>query len=210
MKKKYLLRGIGIGLIIGMAVSYTAFKTGNYVESSSTEATTSISADVKTEEAKPDKTEAATEKATEAAKTTEASKSTEDAKAKKAEEEKKAKEEAAKKAEEEKKAKEEAAKKAEKEKKAKEEAAKKAEEEKKAKEEEKKSGETVEVEITRGMTSERIARTLEKAGVIESASDYDSWLKKNRYSNKLHVGTFTLTKGMSYEDITKELTTKGY
>ena len=80
----------------------------------------------------------------------------------------------------------------------------------KAKEEEKKSGETVEVEITRGMTSERIARTLEKAGVIESASDYDSWLKKNRYSNKLHVGTFTLTKGMSYEDITKELTTKGY
>ena len=196
MKKKYLLRGIGIGLIIGMAVSYTAFKTGNYVESSSTEATTSISADVKTEEAKPDKTEAATEKATEAAKTTEASKSTEDAKAKKAEEEKKAKEEAAKKAEEEKKAKEEAA--------------KKAEEEKKAKEEEKKSGETVEVEITRGMTSERIARTLEKAGVIESASDYDSWLKKNRYSNKLHVGTFTLTKGMSYEDITKELTTKGY
>ena len=197
MKKKYLLRGIGIGLIIGMAVSYTAFKTGNYVESSSTEATTSISADVKTEEAKPDKTEAASEKATEAAKTTEASKSTEDAKAKKAEEEKKAKEEAAKKAEEEKKAKEEAAKKAEEEKKAKE-------------EEEKKSGETVEVEITRGMTSERIARTLEKAGVIESASDYDSWLKKNRYSNKLHVGTFTLTKGMSYEDITKELTTKGY
>ena len=169
MKKKYLLRGIGIGLIIGMAVSYTAFKTGNYVESSSTEATTSISSDVKTEEAKPEKTEAATEKATEAAKTTEASKSTEDAKAKKAEEEKKAKEE-----------------------------------------EEKKSGETVEVEITRGMTSERIARTLEKAGVIESASDYDSWLKKNRYSNKLHVGTFTLTKGMSYEDITKELTTKGY
>ena len=197
MKKKYLLRGIGIGLIIGMAVSYTAFKTGNYVESSSTEATTSISADVKTEEAKPDKTEAASEKATEAAKTTETSKSTEDAKAKKAEEEKKAKEEAAKKAEEEKKAKEEAAKKAEEEKKAKE-------------EEEKKSGETVEVEITRGMTSERIARTLEKAGVIESASDYDSWLKKNRYSNKLHVGTFTLTKGMSYEDITKELTTKGY
>ena len=183
MKKKYLLRGIGIGLIIGMAVSYTAFKTGNYVESSSTEATTSISADVKTEEAKPDKTEAASEKATEAAKTTETSKSTEDAKAKKAEEEKKAKEEAAKKAEEDKKAKEE---------------------------EEKKSGETVEVEITRGMTSERIARTLEKAGVIESASDYDSWLKKNRYSNKLHVGTFTLTKGMSYEDITKELTTKGY
>ena len=205
MKKKYLLRGIGIGLIIGMAVSYTAFKTGNYVESSSTEATTSISADVKTEEAKPEKTEAASEKATEAAKTTEASKSTEDAKAKKAEEEKKAKEEAAKKAEEEKKAKEEAAKKAEEEKKAKEEAAKKAKEE-----EEKKSGETVEVEITRGMTSERIARTLEKAGVIESASDYDSWLKKNRYSNKLHVGTFTLTKGMSYEDITKELTTKGY
>ena len=32
MKKKYLLRGIGIGLIIGMAVSYTAFKTGDYTD----------------------------------------------------------------------------------------------------------------------------------------------------------------------------------
>ena len=32
MKRKYLLRGIGIGLIIGMLVSYTAFKTGDYTD----------------------------------------------------------------------------------------------------------------------------------------------------------------------------------
>ena len=96
--KRNLLRGIGIGLVIGVMVSYTAFKTGNYDSSAST---------------------------TESSEATGAEKGSEEA-TKKIEEEKKASEEAAKKAAEEQKASEEAAKKAAEEQKASEEAAKKA------------------------------------------------------------------------------------
>ena len=179
MNRKYLLRGIGIGLCIGVAVSYTAFKTGNYV--SGNESGTS--------------TEQTTDPGT---------KSSEE-QAKKEEEAKKASEEQAKKEEEEKKKAEEEQKKKEEEEKKKAE-----EEEKKRKEEEAKQGESVDVTVTRGMTSEKISRLLQDSGIIDDAKDFDKWLKKNNYSNKLHVGTFTLKKGMSYEDITKKLTTEGY
>ena len=43
MKRKYLLRGIGIGLIIGVLVSYTAFKTGDYEKASAGSGTTEVS-----------------------------------------------------------------------------------------------------------------------------------------------------------------------
>lgn len=53
MNRKYLLRGIGIGLIIGCLVTYTAFRTGNYTESNGTVATEDASRkkEVKTTEA---------------------------------------------------------------------------------------------------------------------------------------------------------------
>ena len=227
MKRKYLLRGIGIGLIIGVCVTYTAFKTGDYGEaksSTSTEAVQNPDEDKKkAEEAKKASEEAAKKAEEEAKKKAEAEKKEEEAK-KASEEAKKAEEEAKKKAEEEKKEKEAKKKASEEAKKTEEKTEKKTEkktEEKTEKKTEKKSeattekkedpsGEAVEVTIERGMTSEKIARKLQEAGIVESASDFDSWLKRKRYSNKLHVGTFTLTPGMDYEDIATELTTKGY
>ena len=65
MNRKYLLRGIGIGLIIGCLVTYTAFRTGNYIKSNGTVATADASA--KTTEAttaKATTTEATTTEAT--------------------------------------------------------------------------------------------------------------------------------------------------
>ena len=221
MKRKYLLRGIGIGLIIGVCVTYTAFKTGDYGEaksSTSTEAVQNPDEDTKkAEEAKKASEEAAKKAEEEAKKKAEAEKKEEEAK-KASEEAKKAEEEAKKKAEEEKKEKEakkkaseEAGKTEEKtekktEKKTEEKTEKKTEEKTEKKSEattEKKedpSGEAVEVTIERGMTSEKIARKLQEAGIVESASDFDSWLKRKRYSNKLHVGTFTLTEKMNIEE----------
>lgn len=55
MNRKYLLRGIGIGLIIGCLVTYTAFRTGNYTESNGT---------VASEDASPKKEEVKTTEAT--------------------------------------------------------------------------------------------------------------------------------------------------
>ena len=222
MNRKYLLRGIGIGLCIGVAVSYTAFKTGNYVSGNesgtSTEQTTDPGTKSSEEQAK--KEEEAKKASEEAARKEEEAKKASEEAARKEEEAKKASEEQAKKEEEEKKKaeeeqkkkEEEEKKKAEEEQKKKEEEEKKKaeEEEKKRKEEEAKQGESVDVTVTRGMTSEKISRLLQDSGIIDDAKDFDKWLKKNNYSNKLHVGTFTLKKGMSYEDITKKLTTEGY
>ena len=63
--------------------------------------------------------------------------------------------------------------------------------------------------MLRGMTSEKIARLLEENGLVDSAKDFDKWLKNNKYSNKLHCGTMQLKKGMTYEELAKELTTQG-
>ena len=74
MNRKYLLRGIGIGLIIGCLVTYTAFRTGNYTESNGTVATEDASRkkeEVKTTEATTAET-ATTEAPTTEAPTTEA------------------------------------------------------------------------------------------------------------------------------------------
>ena len=161
MKRKYLLRGIGIGLCIGVAVSYTAFKTGNYVSGS--ESSTS------TEQMTEDPTKASEEKAKQ------------EAEAQKASEEK-----------------------------AKQEAEQKASEEKaKQEEEQKNQGQTVEIEVKRGMSSEKIARLLQENGLVDNAADFDKWLKNNKYSNKLHCGTMTIKKGLTYEELAKELTTQG-
>ena len=157
MKRKYLLRGIGIGLCIGVAVSYTAFKTGNYVSGS--ESSTS------TEQMTEDPTKASEEQAKQEA---EAQKAKQEAEAQKASEEK-AKQE----------------------------------------EEQKNQGQTVEIEVKRGMSSEKIARLLQENGLVDNAADFDKWLKNNKYSNKLHCGTMTIKKGLTYEELAKELTTQG-
>ena len=162
MKRKYLLRGIGIGLCIGVAVSYTAFKTGNYVSGS--ESSTS------TEQMTEDPTKASEEQAKQ------------EAEAQKASEEK-AKQEA--------------------------EAQKASEEKAKQEEEQKNQGQTVEIEVKRGMSSEKIARLLQENGLVDNAADFDKWLKNNKYSNKLHCGTMTIKKGLTYEELAKELTTQG-
>lgn len=78
MNRKYLLRGIGIGLIIGCLVTYTAFRTGNYIKSNGTVATADASA--KTTEAttaKATTTEATTTEATTTEATTTEAKTTE-------------------------------------------------------------------------------------------------------------------------------------
>ena len=130
--------------------------------------------------------------------------------AKKAEEEakKKEEEEAKKKAEEEakKKEEEEAKKKAEEEakKKEEEEAKKKAEEEAKKKEQTP-TGETVTITVKSGQFSESVAKACESAGLVTSATEFDNFLCKNGYANRISVGDHVIAKGASFEEIAKAL-----
>lgn len=64
------------------------------------------------------------------------------------------------------------------------------------------------VTVTGGMTSESISSALANAGVVDDASKFNSYLVANGYDMKLETGSFEFTAGMSYEDIAKILTQK--
>lgn len=64
------------------------------------------------------------------------------------------------------------------------------------------------VTISSGMSSEAIASALANAGLVDDASKFNSFLVANGYDMKLETGNFSLETGMSYEEIAKILTTK--
>ena len=57
------------------------------------------------------------------------------------------------------------------------------------------------VTISSGMSSEAIASALANAGLVDDASKFNSFLVANGYDMKLETGNFSLETGMSYEEI---------
>ena len=62
-------------------------------------------------------------------------------------------------------------------------------------------GKTVTITIKGGATSYPVCQELQELGLIEDATDFDNYLIKNGYANRISVGTHTLKIGMSYEEI---------
>ena len=60
---------------------------------------------------------------------------------------------------------------------------------------------TVTITIKGGSTSYPVCQKLQELGVIQDATDFDNYLIKNGYANRIRVGTHTLTIGMNYEEI---------
>lgn len=60
---------------------------------------------------------------------------------------------------------------------------------------------TVTITIRGGMSSYPVCQMLQELGMIKDASDFDNYLIKNGYANRISVGTHTLTIGMTYEEI---------
>lgn len=71
-----------------------------------------------------------------------------------------------------------------------------------------KTTETITLEIAKGTTSDGVAGLLARAGVIDSASDFDDYLCRNRYDKKIHSGIFKIPPGASYQEIA-DIITKG-
>ncbi|MBE5887300.1 MAG: endolytic transglycosylase MltG [Lachnospiraceae bacterium] len=59
-----------------------------------------------------------------------------------------------------------------------------------------------------GDTPRMIANELFENGMIDSASKFRKYLADNKYAGKLRSGTYTITKGMTYEEIAKMITKK--
>lgn len=64
------------------------------------------------------------------------------------------------------------------------------------------------VTVTGGMSSETISLALSTAGVVDDATKFNSYLVANGYDMKLETGSFEFTSGMSYEEIARILTQK--
>lgn len=66
----------------------------------------------------------------------------------------------------------------------------------------------VSITIVSGDGSYTVAKKLEEAGVVFSASDYDDYLCQNGYDKRLRTGTFQIPKGASNEQIAKIVTSQ--
>ena len=64
------------------------------------------------------------------------------------------------------------------------------------------------ITVSGGMSSETIPSLLEDAGLVDSASKFNSFLVQNGYDKKLETGSFDISGGMTYEEIAGILTTK--
>ena len=69
---------------------------------------------------------------------------------------------------------------------------------------------TLKFTITKGMTSETFAKALERYGIIDDWQALNSYIGRHGYSEKIQIGTFTFTKGMSYDAICRKVMGKNY
>lgn len=68
--------------------------------------------------------------------------------------------------------------------------------------------ETVIITIRSGASSTSVSEDLEKAGLVEDAGKYDSYLCDNGYSRVISVGTYEIPLNSSEEEIAKIITRK--
>ena len=68
----------------------------------------------------------------------------------------------------------------------------------------------VTITVAKGMLSEGVCQALQKYGVVDNWEALNSYLSRNKLTDKIQTGTFTFTKGMSYEEIGKKLTGKDH
>lgn len=63
----------------------------------------------------------------------------------------------------------------------------------------------VEIKIVRGDDSGTVARKLQVAGLVDNASEYDAYLMQHGYDKKISVGTVTIVKGSSWQEIAEKI-----
>lgn len=66
-------------------------------------------------------------------------------------------------------------------------------------------GETVEFTISRGETSSIISNHLQEQGIVDNAEAFDKFLTLSNDDNFLQPGTYTITKGSTFEEIANAL-----
>jgi len=60
--------------------------------------------------------------------------------------------------------------------------------------------------VASGYSSDRVAKILEDAGVVDSAAAFDKYLCNNGYDHRISTGNFLIPAGSDYESIAKQIT----
>jgi len=60
---------------------------------------------------------------------------------------------------------------------------------------------SVSFKVTAGESSSKVAENLYRAGLIDNPSAFNTYLEQNGYDNTIHVGTFNIPEGSTYEQI---------
>lgn len=64
----------------------------------------------------------------------------------------------------------------------------------------------ISVKVEKGMTARKVAERLESVGIIADAEDFIKYLVKEKLADSINVGTFSIPKGAGYSEIGKILT----
>ena len=67
-------------------------------------------------------------------------------------------------------------------------------------------GTVVTIEIERGESSEAVSRRLADEGLIEDADEFNRYLRKNKLTKVIYVGTFEIEMGTDMEEIARIIT----
>lgn len=60
--------------------------------------------------------------------------------------------------------------------------------------------------ISAGEWSSDVSKKLASMGIVKNATDFDKYLEKNGYSDSISAGTYTVSKGDSYQELAKKIT----
>lgn len=62
------------------------------------------------------------------------------------------------------------------------------------------------ITVERGATASRVAEQLEKAGAVSSAAEFVQYLRNEKLTDFINIGTFTIPRGAGYAEIARILT----
>lgn len=62
------------------------------------------------------------------------------------------------------------------------------------------------IKVERGMTATKVARLLQSTGVIDDSGDFVAYLQKEKLTDFINIGTFSIPQGATYEEIATILT----
>jgi len=68
------------------------------------------------------------------------------------------------------------------------------------------NSEKIAITVESGMSSEQVANMLQTKSVVQSATDFDNYLKENGYSKTIAVGSYEINANSTYKEIAEIIT----